>query len=96
MNLQKFLAKTFGWESIAKILFWALAELIDLLVIGEEMTKKEKKSVQLAWAFGKIFGETWVDETDTLLDNEALENILTKCEDTATEGKFKLPECPEV
>ena len=96
MNITKFVAKTFNWESIAKVLFWALAEILDMFIAGEELTAKEKKAVQLTYAFGKIFGETWIEETDNTLDDEMLDNILEKCLDTAQEGNFQLPTVPEI
>lgn len=95
-SIKNFIKDTFSWDAIAKILFWALAEVIDLLVKGEELSSKDKKAVQLTYAFGKIFGETWVNETDTELDNDALVNILGKCEDTAIEGNFQLPSVPDI
>lgn len=96
MSVKKFISETFSWDSIAKILFWAIAEILDMFIRGEELSIKDKKAVQLVYCIGVIFGKTWVKETDTELDDEGLANILAKCEDTAEEGDFELPIIPEI
>jgi hypothetical protein len=78
-------------EWLIKMLIQLLSQVIDAIVPGERLTHNQKKVVRLAFYLGKDWGQDAVDDTETDLDNEALEQMMTACEETAREGGFALP-----
>ena len=96
-DLKRFISDSFSWESILKVLLWAIAEVLDQLVDGSKLSTKEKKSVQLTYTFAATLGKEWAEDTkDTEIDDEFIEQLMKKCEDTGQEGGFEMPTIPEV
>lgn len=78
-------------EWLIKMLIQLLSQIIDKLVPGERLTRNQKKVVRLAWYLGKDWGQDAVNDTETDLDNEALDQMMIACEEAAREGEFSLP-----
>ena len=81
----------FNLDWLIKMLIQLLAQIIDQLVPGAELTRNQKKAVRLTSYLGQDWGKDAVEDTETDLDDEALATAMAQCEDAAAEGGFKLP-----
>lgn len=92
----RFFKESFPWEAILKQVFWLLAEIVDMVIKGEDLEFRQKKLVRTFYYIGKEWGEMWVRDTDNDLDDDSLEKLLGKAVDTADEGSFELPAIPDL
>lgn len=76
---------------LIKLLMDLLAQVVDKLVPGEELSNDQKRGIRTFYFLGWEWGKDAVESTDTELDDEGLEKLLAACEDTANEGGFTLP-----
>lgn len=81
-------------EWLIKLLMQLLRQVLDQLIPGEALSNDQKKAVRTAYYLADEWGDDFVESTPTDLDNEALEDLKSTCEDTANEGKFVLPVAP--
>src|SRR4030065_2683943 len=81
----------FNLDWLIKMLIQLLAQIIDQLVPGAELTRNQKKAVRLTSYLGQDWGKDAVADTETDLDDEALETAMAQCRDAAAEGGFTLP-----
>ena len=66
-------------------------QLLDVLVNGKLLKENGIKGYKMAYCALKIFGEDWVNDTETAWDNEGVEFALTHFADTLTEAGVAIP-----
>ena len=79
---------------LIKLLMQLLRQVLDQVIPGEALTKDLKKAVRTLYYLADEWGEEFVASTPTDLDNQALDEVMGVCQDTANEGSFILPAAP--
>jgi len=81
---------------LIQIVINALANIVDGFVKGQELTIIQKMIVRTLYFLADEWGEWVAKDTETPYDDEAVQQILKLCEDTAQEGEFPLPDVQEL
>jgi len=90
--------KIFGLDllpMLLPILIKAAKEVIDLVLKGEDLNEENRNLVRLAYYGVNLYYDIIVKDPENTYTDEALDEFLALCVDTAQEGGFALDEPSE-